>query len=328
MNKPEREFLDYLEKERHYSALTIRNYQLDIDKFLKFLNEEGALMDDVDQIIIRNFLTEELNAGISKRSCKRRLSSLNHFYSFMVNRNYIEQNPFVIATSPKMEKKYPHVLYKDQVRQILDANMERTDHLAPRDNAILYLLYFCGLRVAELVNLKIQSFDARNRMVRVMGKGSKERVVPFTEECKLVVKNYIDNLRPELVEKYKARHEYKEALKRLENFEKKKDLEIKNGANSLFFNEKGGILTTRGVEYILDQIEEKTGNYVGLHPHVLRHSFATHLLENGADIRVIQELLGHSSINATQVYTHVSAEAMKQTYIDAFPRARKKEDEK
>ena len=304
MNKPEREFLDYLEKERNYSALTVKNYQLDIDKFLKFLNEEGALMDDVDQIIIRNFLTEELNAGISKRSCKRRLSSLRHFYSFMVNKNYIEQNPFVIATSPKMDKKFPQVLYKDQVKQILDANLERTDHLAARDNAILFVLYYCGLRASELVGLKTQSCDLRNRMFRVFGKGSKERLVPFTNECRDMIKKYMETTREELL------------------------LKQKEPTNALFLNDKGQQLTVRGLEYILDKIEEKTGNYVGLHPHVLRHSFATHLLENGADIRVIQELLGHSSINTTQVYTHVSAEAMKQTYIDAFPRARKKEDEK
>lgn len=304
MNKPEREFLDYLSNQRNYSALTIRNYQLDIEKFLNFILDEGILMDDVDQIVIRNFLTEELNAGISKRSCKRRLSSLRHFYSFMVKNNYLDDNPFVIVNSPKSDKKFPHVLYKDQVKQILDANMERTDHLAPRDNAILYVLYYCGLRASELVTIKLPNCDLKNRMVRVLGKGSKERLVPFTAECRDVLKKYIETTRVELLAKQEEE------------------------TNILFLNDKGKPLTVRGLEFILDKIEEKTGNYMGLHPHVLRHSFATHLLENGADIRVIQELLGHSSLNATQVYTHVSAEAMKQTYIDAFPRARKKEEEK
>ena len=304
MNKPEREFLDYLKNTRNYSDLTVRNYQLDVEKFLDFIFDEGAKMDDVDQLVIRDFLAEELNAGISKRSCKRRLSSLKHFYAFMVNRNYVEDNPFIIVNSPKTDKKFPHVLYKDQVKQILDANAERTDHLAPRDNAILYVLYYCGLRASELVGLKTQTCDLRNRMMRVFGKGSKERLVPFTTECRDVLKKYIDTTREELL------------------------LKQKETTNILFLNDKGKPLTVRGLEYILDKIEEKTGNYVGLHPHVLRHSFATHLLENGADIRVIQELLGHSSINATQVYTHVSAEAMKQTYVDTFPRARKKEDEK
>ena len=167
MNKPEREFLDYLKNTRNYSDLTVRNYQLDIEKFLDFIFEEGAKMDDVDQLVIRDFLAEELNAGISKRSCKRRLSSLKHFYAFMVNRNYVEDNPFIIVNSPKTDKKFPHVLYKDQVKQILDANAERTDHLAPRDNAILYVLYYCGLRASELVGLKTQTCDLRNRMMRV-----------------------------------------------------------------------------------------------------------------------------------------------------------------
>ncbi len=304
MNKPEREFLDYLKLERNYSDYTVKNYYHDIEKFLKFLDEEGTLMDEVDTLIIRNFLTDEINSGVGKRSCKRRLSSLKLFYSFMVKKEYVSDNPFLVVNSPKTEKKFPQVLYKDQVKQILDANAERTDHLALRDNAILHVLYYCGIRVGELVTLRLQDFDLKNRIARVYGKGSKERLVPFTNECRDVVKKYIETTRKELA------------------------LNQKEEENALFLNDKGQKLTTRGVEYILDQIEEKTGNYVGLHPHVLRHSFATHLLENGADIRVIQELLGHTSINATQVYTHVSAEAMKQTYIDAFPRARKKNEEK
>ena len=152
-------------------------------------------------------------------------------------------------------------------------------------------------------------------MVVVFGKGRKERLVPFTEECRVAVKRYLDEMRPKLVNKQK------------------------NATSALFLGDivyktdeenpqKEPRMTTRGLEYILDQIEEKTGIYKEIHPHILRHSFATHLLENGADLKVIQELLGHTSINATQVYTHVSPEAMKQTYIDSFPRARKKEDDK
>ena len=304
MNKPTKEFLDYLKKERNYSDQTVISYQFDIEKFFNFLLDEGVLMDQVDQLVIRNFLTEELNAGVSKCSCKRRLSSLKHFYDFLVKKNYVPENPFVIVSSPKADKKYPEVLYKDQVKQILEANAERTDHLALRDQAILNMLYYCGLRASELVGLKVQDVNFRNRMVRILGKGSKERLVPFTTECRDVVSNYIQTTRKEL------------ALKQ------------KEPENELFLNDKGHKLTTRGLEYILDQIEEKTGNIVGLHPHILRHSFATHLLDNGADIRVIQELLGHSSLNTTQVYTHVSAEAMKQAYVDAFPRARKKDDKK
>ena len=300
MNKPEQEFLDHLLHVRHYSPQTVHSYQEDIDLFCEYIFKEGTLMEDVDLISIRNFLTEELARGISKRSCKRRLSSLRHFYKYMVNVGYMKDNPFIFIDAPKTETKYPHALYKEQIQEMFKRNLERTDPLKNRDQAILYLLYYSGMRAAELVGLDVQSVSLKERVVRVLGKGNKERIIPFTSDCQKVVKEYIE-------------HERKDLLKK-----------SKNLTPALFLNSKGERLTTRGLEYILDSIEEKTGLFVGLHPHVLRHSFATHLLENGADLRVIQELLGHESINATQVYTHVTEEAMKETYMNAFPRAKKK----
>lgn len=313
MNKPEQEFLDHLLVVRKYSPQTVKSYQEDIDKFCDFIYHEGVMIDDVDVICIRNFLTEELNQGISKRSCKRRLSSLKHFYKFMVNVGYTKDNPFVFVSAPKVETKYPHALYKDQIEELFKRNAERTDELALRDQAILYLLYYSGIRAHELVNLPIQSVYLRERAIRVLGKGNKERIVPFSIDCQKVLKKYIDKERPILVQKHI------ELEKRKPEDKKSDDL-----LSPLFFNANGGQLTTRGLEYILDAIEEKIGLYVGLHPHILRHSFATHLLENGADLRVIQELLGHESINATQVYTHVTEEAMKETYMLAHPRVKKK----
>ena len=300
MNKPEQEFLDHLLVERKYSPKTVDNYREDIDLFCEFIFKEGILLEDVDIIAIRNFLTDELNRGVSKRSCKRRLCSLKHFYKFMVNVGYIKDNPFIFVQAPKTETKYPHALYKEQIQEMFKRNAERTDNLKNRDQAILYLLYYSGMRAQELVGLDVQSISLKDRLVRVLGKGNKERIIPFTEECKNVIKQYIDGERKELLKK-------------------SKDI-----SPALFLNAQGERLTTRGLEYILDSIEEKTGLFVGLHPHILRHSFATHLLENGADLRVIQELLGHESINATQVYTHVTEEAMKETYLSAFPRAKKK----
>ena len=313
MNKPEQEFLDHLLVARNYSPKTVKSYQEDIDKFCEFIYHEGVMIDNVDVICIRNFLTEELNQGISKRSCKRRLSSLKHFYKYMVNVGYIKDNPFVFVSAPKVETKYPHALYKDQIEELFKRNAERTDELALRDQAILYLLYYSGIRAHELVNLPIQSVYLRERAIRVLGKGNKERIVPFSIDCQKVLKKYIDKERPILVQKHI------ELEKRKPEDKKSDDL-----LSPLFFNANGGQLTTRGLEYILDAIEEKIGLYVGLHPHILRHSFATHLLENGADLRVIQELLGHESINATQVYTHVTEEAMKETYMLAHPRVKKK----
>ena len=313
MNKPEREFLDHLKNVRNYSPQTVKSYQEDIDKFCEFIFHEGILIEDVDTLCIRNFLTEELNRGVSKRSCKRRLSSLKHFYKYMVNVGYTKDNPFVFVSAPKTETKYPHALYKDQIEEIFQRNAERTDPLQSRDQAILSLLYYSGIRAEELVNLTIQSVSLRERVVRVIGKGNKERLVPFSTECQKALKHYIDNERKEQLKLY------------IEAFKKKPEEEKTDSLLSpLFFNARGGKLTTRGLEYILDSIQEKTGLFVGLHPHLLRHSFATHLLEKGADLRVIQELLGHESINATQVYTHVTEEAMKETYMNTFPRAKKK----
>lgn len=300
MNKPTRDFIKHLELDRNYSQKTIDSYTRDIEKFFKFLSKEGILFDQIDLVVIRNFLTDELNEGVSKRSCSRRLSALRHFYTFLVKQGYAQDNPFIFISSPKTDKKYPHALYKDQVEEIFKANEARTDELALRDQAILEVLYYCGIRAAELVNIDIQNVSLSKRFIRVFGKGSKERLVPFSMDCKATLDKYINTYRPKLLAK------------------------SKEPSPALFMNSKGQRLTTRGLEYILDTIEEKTGVFVGLHPHILRHSFATHLLENGADLRVIQELLGHESINATQVYTHVTEEAMKDAYFNSFPRAHKK----
>ena len=313
MNKPEQEFLNYLVSERNYSLKTAKSYQEDIDLFCEYIFKEGTLMEDVDVLTIRNFLTEELGRGVSKRSCKRRLCSLRHFYKYMVNVGYIDDNPFILMKAPKTETKYPHGLYKEQIQELFKRNGERTDGLKNRDQAILYLLYYSGIRAQELVSLNIQNVYLRERVIRVLGKGNKERLIPFSEDCRKVLKSYIDNDRPALVNKYIIWQKKQEGKG-----------EPAPARSPLFFNAQGGPLTTRGLEYILDAIQEKTGLFVGLHPHILRHSFATHLLENGADLRVIQELLGHESINATQVYTHVTEEAMKETYENAFPRAKKK----
>lgn len=300
MNRQTADFLNYLRYERNYSSQTVISYSRDIDKFFRFLSEEGLDMEEVDQIVIRNFLTDELNSGVSKRSCKRRLCALRHFYKYMVRREMVKDNPFVFVSSPKTEKTLPKFLYKDQVREILDENKKRDDLLAYRDQAILSTLYYSGIRASELVSLELQSVSLPRRTLRVLGKGSKERIVPISEECKKDIETYMKTTRVELASRNKE------------------------GTKVLFLNDHGNKLTTRGLEYILDQIEQKTGSFVGLHPHILRHSFATHLLENGADLRIIQELLGHESLNTTQVYTHVTEESMKETYLAAHPRARKK----
>ena len=310
MNKYEAEFLNHLSFDRNYSPMTIDSYRRDIDKFCAFLSKEDCLIDDVDLVIIRNFLTEEISNNVSKRSCMRRLSSLRQFYSYLVKEKYVKINPFAFVSSPRTEKKLPHVMYREEVEALLKANAERKDELAPRDQAILEILYYCGVRASELINAKISDVNVRNRSLRVFGKGRKERIVPFTSECANTISKYLKECRPLLKQKYDEHPDFDEKGLKKEYY-------------NLILNNNGKKLTLRGLEFILDKIEEKTGEYVNLHPHLLRHSFATQLLSNGADLRVIQELLGHSSINTTQIYTHVSEEKVKREYLSAHPRAKK-----
>ena len=296
-----KDYLEYLEKIRRYSPRTIEAYKQDITIFFEFLMKEGVEYNDVDLAIIRNFLSSQIDSGVSKRSCKRRLSSLRQFYSYLLKNNKVKDNPFRYISSPKVPTKYPEALYKNQLQKIFSATENRTDLMASRDLAILKLLYYSGLRASELINLEIHMVNLNSRMVRVIGKGNKERVVPFSNNCKIALESYIKTTRIELMN----RNPLKNTI--------------------LFLNSRGEKLTLRGLEYIFDQIEKKTGDVINLHPHILRHTFASHLLENGADLTVIQSLLGHESLNATQVYTHVSEEMMKSNYL-VHPRAKKKDN--
>jgi len=299
MDENLRRYLDFLVNDKKRSPRTVDSYFRDINKFLLFVENEGINYLEVDQILIRNFLTSELTNQISKKSCKRRMSAISGYYYFLQKNGVINDNPFILVGKIKVEKKYPTVLFKEQIESLFAENRKRKDFMAIRDEAIIEMLYYAGLRVSELVGLDIQNVDLENRTLQVIGKGNKERIVPFSKTCQSTLKDYISNLREKLVTK-------------------RKDYSL-----SLFVNADGDRLTSRGLQYILKQIEEKTGLYLGLHPHIFRHSFATHLLENGMDLRMIQELLGHDSINATQIYTHVTDKAMKEIYNNAHPRAKK-----
>jgi integrase/recombinase XerC len=302
MNKPEQEYCDFLRFERQYTPRTVDSYRRDIDKFFRYINKEGVLFDKVDKDIVRNFLTVELQDEISHRSCQRRMSALRGFYDFMMKGGYVAANPFRYVSSPKSEIKYPKALYLEEITSLFTANVARTDELMPRDQAILELLYASGMRASELCSLTNRQIDYNNRMIRIFGKGRKERLVPFSQTAEKAMLIYYKGLRNDLLAKSKA------------------DLK----SDKYFLSAQGKALSVRGLEYILKEVEDKTGHHVGLHPHELRHTFATHLLEGGADLRLIQELLGHESINTTQVYTHISSEAMKNQYELYFPRAKKK----
>lgn len=302
MNDLVKLFQDYLLLERNYSTHTKDAYVRDVEEYFKFLEDMDKNILEVKNTDIRDFLTIQMMHGISKRSIKRKLSALRHFFKFLVDREYVKMNPFLTITSPKIDKRLPEFLYYEEVEKLLAQNALRTDHLMIRDQAILELLYASGMRAFEICTLEIFNIDYGNRCLRIIGKGNKERIIPFSVTAKDAMVRYQKELRPTLLKK-----NHDEIL-----------------PDTFFLNDQGKALTTRGLEFILKEIERKTGVYLSLYPHKMRHTFATHLLDNGADLRVIQELLGHSSLSTTQIYTHVSMEKMQTTYFEAHPRAHKK----
>lgn len=298
-------FSSYLSLERNYSSHTVDSYCRDVEKFLKFVNDYEKDVLNITSIDIRDYLTLEMMNGISKRTLKRELSALRHFYEYLLSKEFVKFNPFLSITSPKIDKRLPEFLYYEEVEKLLSTNALRTDTLMVRDQAILELLYASGMRAFELCSLKTLNIDFKSRTLRILGKGNKERIIPFSVTAKEAMQKYQKELRPMLLMK------------------NKEDIL----PEEFFLNNSGYKLTTRGLEYILTTIEKKTGVYLSLHPHKLRHTFATHLLDNGADLRVIQELMGHASLSSTQVYTHVSMERMQKTYFNAHPRAIRKDDD-
>ena len=302
VTKEVEDFLTYLEKERRFSLHTVESYKEDVSFFVGFLSDNKKSVNEVDVALIRGYLLELTNSGLSKSTIKRNIAALKHFYKFLFLRNYISNEPFELITSPKQEEKLPDFLSDDEIVQLLEANRRRTDELSSRDQAILELMFASGLRASEVVNLTLQSLYLRERIIRVFGKGKKERIVPFTNSCRECLEEYLNVTRRKLLDK---------------NVDRSKE-------NHVFLNGRGEKLTNRGLEYIMEEIEKKTGCYMKLHPHKLRHSFATSLLSKGADLRTIQEFMGHESIGTTQVYTHVTYSEMKSVYDKAFPRAKKK----
>ena len=302
VTKEVEDFLTYLEKERRFSLHTVESYKEDVSFFVGFLSDNKKSVKEVDVALIRGYLLELTNSGLSKSTIKRNIAALKHFYKFLFLRNYISNEPFELITSPKQEEKLPDFLSDDEIVQLLEANRRRTDELSSRDQAILELMFASGLRASEVVNLTLQSLYLRERIIRVFGKGKKERIVPFTIFCRECLEEYLNVTRRKLLDK---------------NVNRSKE-------NHVFLNSRGEKLTNRGLEYIMEEIEKKTGCYMKLHPHKLRHSFATSLLSKGADLRTIQEFMGHESIGTTQVYTHVTYSEMKSVYDKAFPRAKKK----
>lgn len=305
MDNPITGFVTYLKYQRGFSPATVIAYESDVVDFSEFLLNEGVGVNEVNQEVIRQYLTTQLEKKISKRTLRRRIAALRHYYKWRVNNKLTEINPFLLTESPRVGEHFPSVLYEEDTKTLLAANAKRDDKLMIRDQAILHLLLASGLRASETVALTLQDIDFKNRIMRIRGKRNKERLVPFSEGARSDLQTYINELRPQLLAEDK----------------------FGRPTGVVFLNANGRPLTTRGLEYILKSVENKIGAYYDLHPHLLRHSFATDLLSKGADLRVIQELLGHESIATTQIYTHVSPTILKSEYAKAHPRAQVKSSE-
>ncbi|MDF2699220.1 MAG: recombinase XerC [Haloplasmataceae bacterium] len=291
-------FKKYLMTERNYSPHTIINYEIDLREFDEFLKSE-----DIEQITnfsyqdARKYLAFLHKKGLAKSSVSRKISSIRTYFKYLESRKYVNENPFLMLTLPKKDKKLPKFFYLKEMKQIIDS-IDSTDLLGQRNSAIIELLYGSGLRVSELCSLELHQINFSNNLILVRGKGSKERYVPMTKYCFEAMNKYINDSRRKLL------------------------MNSKSNTNIIFLNHLGFKLTTRGVRDILNRIIEKTAQIHKITPHMLRHTFATHLLDNGADIRSVQELLGHSQLSTTQIYTHVSKEKLKQVYMESHPHAK------
>ena len=300
MNLLEEKFLEHLKLNLNFSNYTLIAYKHDIDVFFDFVNEKDLDFENFSRANIRDFIKYRLDKKDSIRTVKRRISALNKFYEYLVKNNYIQTNNFVGIRLKSRENTLPNILFESQINRLLDENNKRTDFYKERDQAILELMFSSGIRCSETINLKLTDVNFSLNVALINGKRSKQRYVPFSPNAKQALISYIENTRKVLMNKNP-------------NYEDKK---------YLFLNKNGSKLSARGLEYIFKTITLKTGISFdfSFHPHSLRHTFATHLLNNGADIKTIQELLGHSSLNTTQIYTHVSLEKLKEDYNKYFPK--------
>jgi integrase/recombinase XerC len=301
------QFLEHLRYERNVSEHTLRNYAIDLGQFLEHLapadprtgERRELVIKDIDHITIREWLSELHDAQKKKSSIARKLAALRTFFQFLIREGAVEMNPAKLVSTPRLEKKLPnHLSIEDAVR-FVETPDETTD-LGRRDRAILEMLYGTGVRVSELVKLDMRDIDFRGRTVRVKGKRRKERVVPFGEPALHALMRYLTEVRPTFLNNAPAAERDEAAV---------------------FLNYQGTRITTRSVGRMVDKYIKVCAGIHDISPHSLRHSFATHLLDSGADLRDIQELLGHARLSTTQNYTHVSMEKLIEVYDKAHPNA-------
>ncbi|MBI4972653.1 MAG: tyrosine recombinase XerC [Candidatus Omnitrophica bacterium] len=279
-------FIRYLEIEKNYSPHTILNYKLDLDDFKKFLGE--APLEKVDYLTLRKYLAVLKEKNFKSRTLGRHLSTLRSFFKFLTREGYLKDNPTLSLSSPKLEKHLPVFLTEGEVTKLIEAAIPKNE-LGLRNRAVLETFYSTGMRISELVGLNTDDIDFISGVVKVMGKGKKERLLPIGEHAISAIRHYLERRRKKMRE--------------------------------LFLNKNGRRITDRGIRGVVAKYIRLASIRQGVSPHTLRHSFATHLLNRGADLRSVQELLGHANLSTTQIYTHLTTERLKSVYDKAHPRA-------
>ncbi len=290
-DKDLKKYLEYLKFNKNYSDYTILNYKNDIEEYLDFLKREYLSIETIKYSDIRFLLDYYNKNNLKNITIRRKISSIKGFYKFLGLKNNKIDNPFDYVTLPKKEKKLPQYLNYNEMIDIFNV-IDITNFLGLRNRLIMELLYATGVRVSELVNIKLGDISINNKTINVTGKGNKMRVVFFGDVAKKYLERYID-----------------------ESTDKRKD-------DYLIINNNGNRITTRGIRVIIDKVIKDTSIIKKVHPHTLRHTFATQLLNNGCDLLTVQELLGHSSISTTGIYTHVTTGHIKDVYYKTHPRGK------
>lgn len=294
-----RQYKEYLQIEKNASPHTIHMYRRDLEEFEEFLIKEVITsIDDIDMGVVRLYLSQLYENGLSRRSVSRKLSSLRGFFRFIEREEGIEKSPMMDVRLPKEKQYIPQFFYEEEM-EVLFKSADTSTSLGQRNLAILEILYGTGIRVSECANLELGKIDFSLSTILVTGKGRKERYIPFGEYAKKALEDYIQGGREELLNKSTA------------------------STSKVFLNNRGNPITPRGIRVALDKLVKDAAMTVEIHPHKMRHSFATHLLNEGADLRAVQELLGHEHLASTQIYTHVSKDRLKDVYQNSHPRARK-----
>lgn len=294
-------FLRYLESERRYSKETVKAYRTDLIEFFNFLQNSGdTRIESLTYRDMRLYLAHLNERQLARSTIARKLSSLRSFFKFAVREEWLSQNPMELIQFNQRDQRLPEFFYENEMEAILNAAAASQKPNALRNLAIIELLYATGMRVSELTSLTIERVNLDLQVVRVIGKGDKERMIPVGDQASQTLQLYLQAQRPKLAALSKA------------------------VSNTVFLSDKGEVMNADQIRYILQRIIDEGALHLTIHPHKLRHTFATHLLNHGADMRSVQELLGHENLSSTQIYTHVTKDKLRQAYLNAHPRAKRK----